>query len=53
MLAGPIIIVVVLVVVLPVLFMLTGLVVATIYGLLLPDTIDAEHEDSELIPLNQ
>jgi hypothetical protein len=52
-LIGPIILAVILVVVLPVVFLLTGLIVAAIYGLLLPDAVEAEHEDSELIPLNQ
>jgi hypothetical protein len=52
-LAGPIVLAVVLVVVLPVIFLLTGLVIAMVYGFLFPDYIDAENEGSELIELNQ
>jgi hypothetical protein len=51
--AGPIVLAIVLVVVLPVAFLLTGLVIAMIYGWIFPDYIDAENEGSELIELNQ
>ena len=53
MIAGPIVLAIVLVVVLPVAFLLTGLVIAMIYGWIFPDYIDAENEGSELIELNQ
>jgi hypothetical protein len=52
-LAGPIILAVVMVFVLPVAFFATGLVVAMIYSKLFPDYIDAANEGSELIELNQ
>ena len=53
MLVGPIIIVVLVVVVLPVMFLLTGAEIAAIDSYLLPGTVDAEHEGSELIELNR
>ena len=53
MLAGPIVLAVVMVLVLPVIFMVTGLLIAMLYGWLFPDYIDAENEGSEFIELNQ
>ncbi len=53
MIAGPIILAVIIVVILPIAFMLTGAVIAALYSYLLPNTVEAEHEGSELIPLNQ
>jgi hypothetical protein len=52
-LAGPIILAVIIVIVLPIAFLLTGGVIAALYSYLLPNTVDAEHEGSELISLNQ
>ena len=53
MLAGPIVLAVVIVFVLPVIFFVTGLGIAMLYGWLFPDYIDAQNEGSELIELNQ
>ena len=53
MIAGPIILAVVLVIVLPVSFLLTGGVIAGLYSWLAADTVDAAHEGSELIALNK
>ena len=53
MLAGPIILAVIIVVVLPVSFLLTGGVIAGLYSWLTPDAVDATHEGSELIALNK
>ena len=52
MLAGPIILAVIIVVVLPVAFLLTGAIIAGIFSWALPETVDASHEGSELIDLN-
>ena len=49
---GAIAIVVVVVVVLPVSFMMSGAAVSAILGFLLKQTADAAHEGSELIDLN-
>jgi len=51
-LAGPIILAVIIVLVLPVAFLLTGAVVAGLFSWVLPETVDASHEGSELIDLN-
>jgi hypothetical protein len=51
-LAGPIILAVIIVVVLPVSFLLSGGVIAAIYSWVLPDTVDSANEGSELIDLN-
>ena len=53
MVAGPIILVFAIVVFLPIMFFVTGLIVAMIYGWLFPDYIDGANEGSELIELNQ
>ena len=53
MVAGPIILAVVIVLVLPVIFFVTGLAVAMIYSWLFPEYIDSANEGSELIELNQ
>jgi hypothetical protein len=50
---GPILLAVVIVIVLPVSFLLTGGVIAGIYSWLAPDAVDASHEGSELIALNK
>jgi hypothetical protein len=52
-LAGPIILAVVIVVILPIMFFVTGLAIAMLYGWLFPDYVDAQNEGSELIELNQ
>jgi hypothetical protein len=49
---GAIILAVILVVVLPVLFLLTGTVLAVIQGWLLKEQADDNHEGSELIATN-
>ncbi|HEY2302192.1 MAG TPA: hypothetical protein VGH66_09875 [Acidimicrobiales bacterium] len=49
---GAIILAVILVVVLPVLFLLTGTVLAVIQGWLLKEQADDSHEGSELIATN-
>ena len=53
MLLGPIILTVVIVLILPLTFLLSGGVIAAIYSLLLPATGEALHEGSELIDLNR
>ena len=53
MLLGPILLAVGIVLILPVIFFVTGLVVAMIYSWLFPEYIDAANEGSELIELNQ
>jgi hypothetical protein len=50
---GPILLVIALVLVLPVIFFATGLVIAGIYSWLFPEYIDTTNEGSELIELNQ
>ena len=52
MIAGPIILAVIIVLILPVIFLVTGGIFAAVYSYLLPTTVDAEHEGSELIDLN-
>jgi hypothetical protein len=49
---GPIILAVVIVLLLPVMFLLTGGAIAAIYSYLLPASAEATHEGSELIDLN-
>ena len=50
--AGPVLIVVALVLVLPISVLLSGAVLAGILGWLLKSEVDAEHEGSELLELN-
>ena len=52
MVAGPIILAVVIVLILPIIFFVTGLAVAGIYSYLFPEYIDDVHEGSEFIELN-
>jgi hypothetical protein len=49
---GAIILAVIIVLVLPVLFLVTGAVPTVLLGLLLKDHAEATHEDSELIETN-
>jgi hypothetical protein len=51
--AGAVIIVIVLVVILPIVFILSGLLVAIILGAALKQNGEATHEGSELIDLNR
>ena len=51
--AGAVIIVIVLVVILPIAFILSGLLVAIILGAALKQNGEATHEGSELIDLNR
>ena len=51
--AGAVIIVIVLVVILPILFIVSGLIVAIILGAALKQNGEATHEGSELIDLNR
>ncbi len=50
--AGPVLIVIELVLVLPVSVLLSGAVLAGLLGWLLKSEVDAEHEGSELLELN-
>jgi hypothetical protein len=49
---GAVIIIVLLVVVVPVATMMSGVVVAAILGFSLKDTVERDHEGSELVDLN-
>ena len=53
MLLGPIIIAVIIVLVLPVLFLVTGAIIAAITGHFLTEHGKVSHEGSELIELNK
>ena len=53
MLLGPIIVAVIIVIVLPVLFLLTGGIIAAITGHFLTEYGKSSHEGSELIDLNK
>ncbi len=50
--AGPVLIVIALVLVLPISVLLGGAVLAGLLGWLLKSEVDAEHEGSELLELN-
>ena len=53
MVLGPIIVVALIVLVLPPVFLITGLVFSAVLGWTLVDYTDATHEGSELIELNR